>query len=96
MADLAHAFEPAEIWLFGSVARGDDNGNSDLDLLVVLDHYDPANSINLKRRAQDSTSVPAPFDVAFSDPERMRNRNDVAGTIERAATRDGRREYVRD
>jgi hypothetical protein len=33
-ADLVHALHPVEIWLFGSLARGDDGSSSDLDVLV--------------------------------------------------------------
>ena len=32
---LAEGFDPAEIWLFGSRARGDARPDSDFDLLVV-------------------------------------------------------------
>lgn len=96
VADLAQEFTPREIWLFGSVARGDDNADSDLDLLVVLDSYDPHDAIALKRRAANASTVPAPFDVSFTDQSRMAVRCRVAGTIERAVAREGTLKYSRD
>ena len=94
-AELVALFDPVEVWLFGSVARGDDGADSDLDVMIVLDRYDTADAIELKRRAIVSTTVPAPFDVAFSDPERMAQRSGVVGTIERAVRLDGVLKYRR-
>ena len=93
--DLVKVFSPVEVWLFGSVARGDDNGDSDLDLLVVLDHFDTSQSASMKALAATSSDVPAPFDVVFTDLRRLAARHSIAGTIERSAMRDGRRVYVR-
>lgn len=46
--ELLELFELVEIWLDGSVARGD--GDSDMDLLVVLDSYGPGGA-SLTRHA---------------------------------------------
>ena len=94
-ADLVDAFHPVEIWLFGSVARGDDGASSDLDVLVVLDAYDPARSIELKQRAQRTATVPAPFDASFTDVARVAARRHVAGTLERAVDLEGELLYRR-
>jgi Nucleotidyltransferase domain len=88
-------FDPVEIWLFGSVARGDDGSDSDLDIMIVLDHYDTVDALELKHRALVSTTTPAPFDVTFSDPERMAQRSVIVGTIERAVRLDGVLKYRR-
>jgi predicted nucleotidyltransferase len=40
VADLARAADPLRVLLFGSVARGDDGPDSDIDLLVVLPAVD--------------------------------------------------------
>jgi predicted nucleotidyltransferase len=76
-ADLVDAFHPVEIWLFGSVARDEEGTSSDLDVLVVLDAYDPAASIQLKQRAQRTTTVPAPFDPSFTDVARVTARRHI-------------------
>ena len=39
--DVVRAAAPRRIVLFGSVARGDEGPDSDLDLLVVFDRIDP-------------------------------------------------------
>jgi len=95
VGELTQEFDASEVWLFGSVARGDDGGDSDLDLLVVLDTYAPDEAVALKRRAIRAVRSPVPFDVAFTDPERLVHRSRIAGTLERAAIREGRRLYSR-
>jgi predicted nucleotidyltransferase len=39
---------PRRVILFGSVARGDANEDSDLDLLVIVDDDTPAEKVTLK------------------------------------------------
>ncbi|MEZ5218480.1 MAG: nucleotidyltransferase domain-containing protein [Ilumatobacteraceae bacterium] len=95
VAELARTFDPAEIWLYGSVARGSDDGDSDLDLLIVLDEYDPADAIELKTTASRAVTSPVPFDVTFTDPARFEDRAAVPVTVERAATLEGRRLHCR-
>lgn len=96
VADLVTEFDPAAVWLYGSVARGDDDGDSDIDLLVVLDTYEPRDAINLKTRAFKGSASSAPFDVSFTDPDRYVSRSQIPGTIERATVLDGRCLYRRD
>jgi len=40
--EVVRATDPDEVILFGSVARGEDGPDSDIDLLVVFEHIDPA------------------------------------------------------
>lgn len=96
VADLVTEFDPAAVWLYGSVARGDDDGDSDIDLLVVLDTYEPRDAINLKTQAFKGSASSAPFDVSFTDPDRYVSRSQIPGTIERATVLDGRCLYRRD
>jgi predicted nucleotidyltransferase len=95
VAEIASELDPLAIWLLGSVARGDDDADSDIDLLVVLRSYSSTDAVALKRRVHAATKVPVPFDVAFTDPARFTRRSKIAGTLERAASREGRRVYER-
>jgi predicted nucleotidyltransferase len=92
---IVDAFDPVEIWLFGSVARGDDGSSSDLDVLVVLEAYDPASSVELKQRVHRAATVPAPFDASFTDVGRVAARRHVAGALERAVDLEGESLYRR-
>jgi hypothetical protein len=96
VAELVRTFDPVEVWLYGSVARGSDDGDSDVDLLVVLEEYDPADAIELKAAALRAVTSPVPFDVTFTDPARFGQRSAIPGTVERAATLEGRRLHRRD
>jgi predicted nucleotidyltransferase len=87
--------DPVAVWIFGSVARGDDGADSDIDLLVVLSEFDPATTMTLKRTVLGSVSVPAPFDISFTDSRRFEERRRIAGTLERAAAREGHVVYAR-
>lgn len=93
--EIVTIINPIEVWLFGSVAGGHDNADSDIDLLLVVEPDDRTRSLELDHTIRRTTTVPAPFDLAFTDPVRMSQRRSIAGTIERAAQADGRRLYQR-
>jgi predicted nucleotidyltransferase len=93
--EVVSLLDPDEVWLFGSVSRGDDDGDSDIDLLVVLPSFDPATTMDFKRRVHGSVTTPVPFDVAFTDSGRFAHRARIPGTLERAALREGRRVHER-
>lgn len=94
--DIVTSIDPIQVWLFGSVARGDDNPDSDIDLLIVVEHHRRARALELDHTIRRATDVPAPFDLVFTDPSSMTQRDDIAGSIERAAQTDGRLVYERD
>ncbi len=96
VAEIVAEFDPIEVWLFGSVACGDDTGDSDIDLLIVLDVYSPDNTIELKMRASRAVTVSPPFDAVFTSVERMTSRRRIVGTMERAAAMYGRVVFRRD
>ncbi len=74
--------------LFGSVARGDERADSDIDLLVVLPHVTRAHddAVNIMRLLRD---IPCGVDVIVTDDDRLARQSKVPGVI-RVALREGR------
>ncbi len=91
---IVQGWDPLQIVLFGSRARGDHRDDSDIDLLVVLDEcedrYDASSAI---RAALHGLEVPT--DVVVTTPESLLKRAFLVGAVERRALIDGRIRYVR-
>jgi HEPN domain-containing protein/predicted nucleotidyltransferase len=80
-------FEPIQILVFGSRARGDGSEDSDVDLLVVVASSDGGDtSVEIMRALGD-----APFanDVVVATPEVLARRGDAIGTVYRRALTEG-------
>ena len=75
---IALQFEPQQVILFGSHASGRADSDSDVDLLVVLQHSDK----NWRTAARIRTAIPAPFplDLLVRQPDEM-NRRLIAGDV---------------
>ena len=71
-AQIAAAFHPERIILFGSQAYGKPTADSDVDLLVIMPHKGPgaeqATRIRLKVRA------PFPMDLLVRSPQKIDQR----------------------
>lgn len=75
LAAIVNRYHPAQVILFGSQARGDAGPDSDVDLLVVLDHLDDRREIRIEIKqllrnapfAKD-VLVATPHDVAHPAP----------------------------
>jgi predicted nucleotidyltransferase len=79
---------PEKIILFGSYARGDENADSDLDLLVVVrDTRFPRRESTRIRRALRGLLVP--IDVIVATPEHLERYRDSIGLVYRAALLEG-------
>ena len=83
------------IVLFGSVARGDEGPDSDLDLLVVLDHIEPAERAHLISSVRRAISARAPIDVFVTDLAEYERRKDVIGSMLYWPAREGQVVYER-
>ncbi|MGH8904944.1 MAG: nucleotidyltransferase domain-containing protein [Egibacteraceae bacterium] len=86
---IVEGFAPVRIVLFGSVARGDDNADSDIDLLVVLSEirgrrHDAA--VDILRALRD---LPAPVDVMVTDVRHLAEAAELPGVL-RVALREGK------
>jgi len=93
--DIVAGFDPLRIVLFGSVARGDDGPDSDIDLLVVLPRVDPRSRHELMSAMSLAISVPLAVDVFPTDPQEFARRRDVIGSLHYWPAREGRTVYER-
>ena len=89
VADLAAAGDPLQVLLFGSVARGDDGPDSDIDLLVVLPAVDRRRRHELTVGLANAITAPVPVDLLVTDPAEVAERGDLPGIL-RVALREGR------
>ena len=80
-------FDPIAVWLFGSMARGDGDDNSDVDLMVIM----PTGTS--WRKAIDIMDVlrgsMLPKDIVVSTPEKWNNQVNDVGSLIHAVNRDG-------
>jgi predicted nucleotidyltransferase len=85
---IAERFGVERIVLFGSVARGDDGPDSDIDLLVVMPligrRHDA--SVAVLNEIRD---IPVPVDVTVVDSSRIDVEASLPGMV-RQAVREGR------
>lgn len=87
LADQAAA--PAQVFLFGSHARGDATIHSDLDFLVVVHGVQPP-AKEMVRLRDALPPVGVPVDVIVMSEDLVRRRCDVPGSLVYTALREGR------
>lgn len=93
--DVVAYAEPVEVIVFGSVARGDDGPDSDIDLLVVIPKVEPGERHLLMGRIRAAISAHVPIDVFVATPEEFAERRDVQGSLLYWPAREGRVVYER-
>jgi predicted nucleotidyltransferase len=93
--EVVSAVAPRRIVLFGSVARGEEGPDSDLDLLVVLDQVRPSQRARLISSIRRSISAPAPIDIVVTDLAEYERRKDTIGSIFYWPAREGEVVYER-
>jgi uncharacterized protein len=91
---LVREFQPLQIILFGSRARGDARPDSDVDLLVVLPEIENHHEM-MVAMLQELRDVPMGKDVIPTTPDEIARRGHIVGTILRPALRDGKVLYQR-
>jgi predicted nucleotidyltransferase len=87
-------FDPDQIILFGSHARGAAGPDSDVDLLIVLPVEGSKRAKQLEIRAA-VRDIHIAKDIIVSRPEEFQWRKGVVGTIEHPAVREGKVLYAR-
>jgi predicted nucleotidyltransferase len=93
--DVVNAFDPAQVIVFGSVARGTESPDSDLDLLVVFDRVDRSEVIDLMGRVRRAIVAPVPCDVVVTDTRQLEEQGDVNGSPLYAPVHEGKVVYTR-
>ncbi len=80
--EVVAALNPAEIILFGSVARGDDGPDSGIDLLVVFDALEPSDKRTLMRTTRAAVETFVPLDIIVADlAEIAADQNNVGSAV---------------
>jgi uncharacterized protein len=74
--------------LFGSVARGDDNPDSDIDVIVVLPITGSRHDVGVQL-SRELSEMPVPVDVMVVDSEAFPTEARLPGIV-RVAVREGR------
>jgi uncharacterized protein len=70
---IAQTFHPQKVILFGSYANGDPTEDSDVDLLVVMNH-DKARNIEQAIEIQLAANATFPMDLIVRRPDEIRDR----------------------
>lgn len=82
--------DPLKVIVFGSVARGKVNYDSDIDLLVVFDHVEWEGKRELTVEISRAIAgIPVPVDVIVTDVYEIRRTGHIVGTVLRPALREG-------
>jgi predicted nucleotidyltransferase len=89
------ACDPEQVLLFGSVARGDDGPDSDLDLMVVLSSIDYTRRHELEAKLYAALGGTLPVQVFVTDRRECERRRDVLGSMHYWPLREGRVVYAR-
>ncbi len=82
VSEIVDAFDPVEVIVFGSVARGEDGPDSDLDLLVVFERVAAADRRPLMRSIRGAIRTFVPIDIVIADlPEIAADRDTVGAAV---------------
>ncbi|RKU08689.1 hypothetical protein C6501_16240 [Candidatus Poribacteria bacterium] len=86
---IVREFDPLQIILFGSQARGDADPDSDIDLLVVFSELTDKRKIavDIERALAD---VPVAKDILVSTPEELERSRTRIGSVLRYAQQEGK------
>ncbi len=91
---LVERFDPDQISLFGSRARGTARPDSDVDLLVVLPFKGTkrAKQVEMRIALHD---IRVPKDILVATPEEVARHRNIVGTLIYPALREGKVLYAR-
>lgn len=91
---IVKRFDPEQIILFGSHAKGTAGPDSDVDLLIIM----PVSGSKREKQIEIGVAlhdIRIPMDIIVTTPEEVERRKNLVGTIIRPALREGEIIYVR-
>ena len=91
---LVNRFDPDQIILFGSHARGTAGPDSDIDLLVIMPVTGSRREKQIEMRVA-LHDIRVPKDIILATPDQVARQKDVVGTLIRPALREGQVLYER-
>jgi len=86
---------PAEVWLFGSHARGDARPDSDFDLLVVMDDDAGDDRFSNRAKAEARAGYSGRADLILTRRSNFERRRGMVGTLDELVASEGVPIYVR-
>jgi uncharacterized protein len=89
VGEVVRLSDPQQVVLFGSVARGDDGPDSDIDLMVVLPQIDYSERHALEARLSAAIRRIVPVQFFVTDVAECERRKDVVGSTHYWALREG-------
>lgn len=92
---IVQQFDPLQIILFGSYARGEATADSDIDLLVVFSALKHKRETTIAIRSI-LADIPIAKDIVVTTPVEIAEYGDLVGPILRPALREGKVIYERD
>ena len=92
---IVQGFDPLQIILFGSQARGDADRQSDIDLLVVFAELRDKRKTAVDLRVA-LANLPVAKDIVVSTPEELERHRTRIGSLLRYAQREGKVLYASD
>lgn len=93
--EIVAEVDPIRVLLFGSVARGDDGPDSDIDLMVVLASIDYSKRREIEAELSGAVHHGAPLQIFVTDERECARRRDVIGSMHYWPLREGRIVYER-
>jgi predicted nucleotidyltransferase len=92
---IVRQFRPLQIILFGSLARGEANRDSDVDLLVVLPTLidKRQTAIAIRRTLID---LPISKDIIVTTPDEIKRKGNLIGNVLQSALKEGKVLYERE
>lgn len=93
--EIVAEVDPIRVLLYGSVARGDDGPDSDIDLMVVMASIDYSKRREIEAELSGAVHHGAPLQIFVTDERECTRRRDVIGSMHYWPLREGRIVYER-